>query len=31
MQIQHFIYRSDLADRITNCKLPAIQLHSDSN
>jgi len=31
MQIQHFIYRSDLADRITNCKLPAIQLHLDSN
>jgi len=31
MQTQHFIYSSDLADRITNCKLPAIQLHSDSN
>jgi hypothetical protein len=31
MPIQHFIYKSDLADRITNCKLPAIQLHSDSN
>jgi hypothetical protein len=31
IQIQHFIHRSDLAARITNCKLPAIQLHSDSN